>query len=219
MIKIAIPSMEVEFDCERRHATYMLRRFSTEKIEGLINELDTAISDTCDNIPSIDLDNSIYPGEYKGYTPPSRDPTTYVLDHLLPNALAERSSRKLIRVHKIRELVLKLEPEELVALLVLYSEYRSSREGISRAYDVLFNKMQPYRKLIASFKHAASGGLAKKTSPTQSALTVRNQKIKKRAKELSEKGMAKRNLASRLAKEFEPSPRQIRNILKKAEAC
>ncbi len=219
MIKAAVPSLEEQFVEEHMYAKDVLRRFSPEKIEGLIHELDSAIADTRDNIPGFDLDCSIYPGEDEGDPPPSSDPTTYVLDHLLPNALVERSRKKLELVHGIRDLVLKLEPEEFVALLVLYAAHHSSEKGIGRAYDVLVNKMQPYRKLITSFKNAASGGLAKITSPTQYKRRDRDEKIIKRAEELSENGMAKRDIASHLANKSELGVRQIRNILKKAEVC
>ena len=203
---------------ERTYFEDKLSRFNSEVIIALIDQLDVAITDTRD-VLKFGLECSIYPGEDAGQPSPSRDPTSYVLDHLLANALAKQKGSKLRRVHRIRDLVLKLEPEELVALLGLYSEYRQSVEGISRAYDVLLNKMEPYRRLIHPFKHAASGGLAKRTSQSQAEIKNQHKQIKQRASELSEKGMARRDLASFLAKGFDLTPRHIRNVLKKAEPC
>ena len=91
-----------------------------------------------------------------------------------------------------------------------------NRDGVSRAFDILTTPSSVYRHHLKAYRDSYRGGV-KKAAGKKEELAVRNQNILKRASELHAKRMAKHNIASILAREFDLSSTRIRQILKKIE--
>lgn len=72
-------------------------------------------------------------------SPTPKDVTTFILDHLLPQKMGSGRSNARGKKHKILNLVATLEPYQFVGLVLLYAIRIGDRDGVSRAFDILFD--------------------------------------------------------------------------------
>jgi hypothetical protein len=147
----------------------------------------------------------------------SKDVTSFILDHLLPQLMDGQRSKDRPKTHKILDLVVALEPDQFVALVQLYAHRIGDRKGVSRALDILSAPSSFHRQHLKAYRDSYVGG-RERAARAKAALRERDQKILKRRDELLAEGKTKHNIASILGKEFERTATRIRQILKNTKA-
>ncbi len=143
----------------------------------------------------------------------SGDVASFIFDHLLP-LMMDRSRRDLPRgKHKILDLVAALEPDQFVALVIVYADRVGDRDGVSRAFDIFTTSSSVHRQQLEAYRNSSEAG-KKTANRSKGKLAARDQRIHERAVKLGKSGRPERNIASILAKQFELTPTRIRTILK-----
>ncbi len=196
------------------NAECTLARFDPEAVSQRVDRLEAAVQNSFIEISDLGLSVSQYPGEDDGHNAPSQDTTRYVLDHLLPHALNPKQTKIYGRNQLLVDLLNELEPEEFVAVVLLYADRVGDAEGVRRAHDILVINPAPYVELIGAYRRRRKGGQGKRENIAQ-VLAERDAKIRKEAGTLRAAGRPKNEIASVLAERHGFSPQHIRRILKK----
>ncbi len=147
----------------------------------------------------------------------SKDVTSFIFDHLLPQMMGRKRPGGRGKKHKILGLVGALESDQFFGLVFLYAQRIDDPVGASRAFDILITPSHFYRQQLKAYRDSLVGG-REKAARAKAGLGVRNQDILKRHNELLANGKSKRNIASILGKEFELTATRIREILKNTKA-
>jgi hypothetical protein len=156
---------------------------------------------------------SQYPGEDDGPEPPSRDITSYVIEHLLPHTL-NISGRP--RNQPLHDLAKQLKPEEFAAVLVLCADRIGDTGGVKRAGDLIVKPSHPSLEPLRTLQRRRGGGLGR-AEIQKEELRQLYEDIQQAYLKLMSDGRPKHQIASILAARFGRSPTQIRRILKKTD--
>jgi hypothetical protein len=190
-----------------------LRIVGQENADKLIEELDAAVATEFQRWQENDgrLARE-HPQIAQALTNPG-DVASFIFNHLLP-LMMDRSRRDLPRgKHKILDLVAALEPDQFVALVIVYADRVGDRDGVSRAFDIFTTSSSVHRQQLEAYRKSSEGG-KKTANRSKGKLAARDQRIRERAVKLGKSGRPERNIASILAKQFELTPTRIRTILK-----
>ena len=143
----------------------------------------------------------------------SKDVTSFIFDHLLPQLMDRQRSKERPKTHKILDLIVELEPDQFVALILLYAQRIGDPVGVSRALDILLAPSSFYRQRLKAYRDSHVGGRER-----AARAKAGHQQILKRRDKLLANGIAERNIAGILGKEFKLTPTRIRQILKNTKA-
>ena len=147
----------------------------------------------------------------------SKDVTSFILDHLLPQLMDGQRSKERPKTHRILDLIVALEPDQFVGLVQLYAHRIGDRDGVNRAYDIQLLPSSFYLQRLKAYRDSHVGG-RERAARAKPGLRVRNQDILKRRDELLAKGKTKRDIAGILGKDFKLTDTRIRQILKNTKA-
>ncbi len=147
----------------------------------------------------------------------SKDVTSFILDHLLPQLMDGQRSKDRPKTHKILDLVVALEPDQFVALVQLYAHRIGDRDGVNRAYDILLAPSSFYRQRLKAYQDSHVGG-RERAARAKAGHKERKQQILKRRDKLLANGIAERNIAGILGGKYTLTPTRIRQILKNTKA-
>ena len=195
------------------HVALGVRIVGQENVDRLIEELDEAIASDFHRWQENDSRLARERPQIKETLSKSKDVASFIFNHLLP-LMMDRSRRDLPRgKHKILDLVAALEPDQFVALVIVYADRVGDRDGVSRAFDIFTTSSSVHRQQLEAYRNSSKGG-HQKAFRSKAERVARDLRIREQAVKLRESGKPEHNLASILSKRFKLTPRTIRTILK-----
>jgi hypothetical protein len=197
-----------------------LRIVGQENAERLIEELDEAVASDFHRWQENDSRLARERPQIGQALTSSRDVASFIFDHLLPRMMGRNRPNRGGRRHKVLDLVIALEPDQFVALVIVYADRIGDRDGVNRAFDIFSSASSFHRQHLKAHRKSSEGGHnaanpSKGERATEHAdRAVRDQRIRERRDELLKSSTPERNIASLLAKQFELTPTRIRAIIK-----
>jgi hypothetical protein len=197
-----------------------LRIVGQEKADRLMEKLDAAVASDFHRWRENDSRLARERPQIAKALTNSRDVASFIFDHLLPRMMGRNRPNRGGRRHKVLDLVIALEPDQFVALVIVYADRICDRDGVNRAFDIFSSASSFHRQHLEAYRKSSEGGHTAanpskgKRATERAARVVRDQRIRERRDELRKSGKPERNIASILAKQFELTPTRIRTILR-----